>query len=204
VIADAVSAFGTAPVESFTVVMATGIVAIAARVDEHPVVALALAVLAGCGLVAVVAWAALARAGSGHRAPVGTRGIDHGCGLFGFVAAVDVVAAQFDVPGATGVVALLGAVAVAAWLLLVVHVSGLAHTGGGTAIRAGARGSRLLVVVATQTLVLIAARLAMAVGPASGALLVASVVGWVTGVLAWSSRCSWWRACWWRGGLLCS
>ena len=32
---------------------------------------------------------------------------------------------------------------------------------------------------------LIAARLAVAVGPASGALLVASVVGWVTGVLAY-------------------
>jgi hypothetical protein len=128
--------FGTAPVESFTVVMATAIVAAAARADERPMVALALAVLAGCGLVAVVAWVALARAGSGHRAPCGTRRIDHGCGLFGFVAAVDLVAAQFDVPGATGVVALLGAVAVAAWLLLVVHGAGLVHTGGWTAIHA--------------------------------------------------------------------
>jgi len=58
--------FGAAPVESFTVVMATGIVAVAAREDEHPVVALALAVLAGGGLVVVVAWAALARAGRGR------------------------------------------------------------------------------------------------------------------------------------------
>ncbi|HKQ43267.1 MAG TPA: hypothetical protein VJT79_12315, partial [Pseudonocardia sp.] len=53
--------FDAAPVESFTVVMATGIVAVAAREDGHPAVALALAVLAGCGLVAVVAWVALAR-----------------------------------------------------------------------------------------------------------------------------------------------
>ena len=108
-----------------------------------------------------------------------------GSGLFGFVAAVDVVAAQFDVRAAAGVVALLGAVAVAAWALLVIHVAGLVHSGGLATIRAGARGSRLLVVVATQSLVLIAARLAVVVGPAAGALLVASVVGWVTGVLAY-------------------
>jgi len=116
---------------------------------------------------------------------VRARRIDHGFGLFGSVAAVDVVAAQFDVRAAAGVVALLGTVAAAAWVLLVIHVAGLVHSGGWATIRAGARGSLLLVVVATQSLVLIAARLAVVVGPAAGALLVASVVGWVTGVLAY-------------------
>ena len=122
--------FGAAPVESFTVVMATGIVAVAAREDEHPVVALARAVLTGGGLVVVVAWAALARAGAGCGVPCGARRVAHGFGLFGFVAAVDVVAAQFDVRAAAGVVALLGAVAVAAWVLLVIHVAGLVRSGG--------------------------------------------------------------------------
>jgi hypothetical protein len=177
--------FGAAPVESFTVVMATGIVAVAARDDEHSVVAFALAVLAGGGLVLVVAWAALARAGAGSGVPCGARRIDHGFALFGFVAAVDVVAAQFDVRAAAGVVALLGAVAVVAWVLLVIHVAGLALGGGLATIRAGARGSLLLVVVAIQSLVLIAARLAVVVGPTAGALLVASAIGWVAGVLAY-------------------
>src|SRR5690349_13617134 len=118
--------FGAAPVESFTIVMATGIVAVAAREDEHPVVALALAVPAGCGLVAVVAW-----------------------------------------------------------VLLVINVAASAHSGW-AAIRAGARGSWLLVVVALHSLVLVAARLAVTVGTASGSLLVVSVVGWVSGVLGYS------------------
>jgi hypothetical protein len=174
-----------APIESYTVVMATGIAAVAARENEHPAVALVLAVLAGCGLIAVVAWAALARAGSGRGMTCAASRVDHACALFGFVAATDVVAAQFDLSTATGVVVLLGTVAVVAWVALMIRMTAVVHTCGWAAIRAGARGSWLLVVVAAQSLVLTAARLAVVAGEASGALIVASVVGWWTGVLAY-------------------
>jgi hypothetical protein len=74
---------------------------------------------------------------------------------------------------------------VVAWVLLVINVAASAHSGW-AAIRAGARGSWLLVVVALHSLVLVAARLAVTVGTASGSLLVVSVVGWVSGVLGYS------------------
>jgi tellurite resistance protein TehA-like permease len=126
------------------------------------------------------------RVGSGRAVTCAAGRVDHACALFGFVAAVDVVAAQFDLPTATRVVVLLGTVAVVAWVVLLIRMTAVVHTRGGwAAIRAGARGSWLLVVVATQSLVLTAARLGVVAGEAAGALVAASVVGWLTGVLAY-------------------
>jgi hypothetical protein len=70
------------PIESFTVVMATGIVAVPAR-DNHSTVADVLAVLAGAGLVVLVGWATVALAVTGRALGSGTSSMDRTCGLFG-------------------------------------------------------------------------------------------------------------------------
>jgi voltage-gated anion channel len=171
------------PLESFTVVMATGIVAVAARDDHHPAVALVLTVAAGAGLVALLAWAAVARGMIGRAVAGGANPMERTCGLFGFVAAADVVAAQFD-PPTSGLVAACGVAALAAWVVLLPRLAGTVRTSGRATLFAGARGSWLLVAVATQSLALVAARLS-AVGPGAEALVVASVVWWVAGVLAY-------------------
>lgn len=179
---------GVVPIESFTVVMATGIVAVAARDNHHPTVANVLAVLAGGGLVVLVGWAAVALAVTGRALASGASPMDRTCGLFGFVAAADVVAAQVDPPTsglvAASLVAALGAAALAAWVVLLTLLIGAMRTTGLAALLTGARGSWLLVAVAPQSLAMTAARLT-GMGAATGALVVASLVLWATGVLTY-------------------
>lgn len=90
---------GRVPVEAFPVVVATGIVAVAAVDAGHPAAALVLEAIAGGGLagtVLVVLVRIAARRSATARRPVG---ITDTCGLFGFVAATDVVATQLDRTG---------------------------------------------------------------------------------------------------------
>lgn len=117
------------PVESFTVVMATGVVAVAARDNGQPSIALFLAVLAGGGLALIVVWVAVALLSTGRGIVRAGKPVDRTCGLFGFVAAANVVAAQFD-PARPVLITLLGAVALSAWgvvmtrLIVILPVAG--------------------------------------------------------------------------------
>ncbi len=62
------------PVESFTLVMATGIVAVAARYNGQAVSTLALAVLAGAGLALIIVWVAVARIRTAEAPPAAGTG----------------------------------------------------------------------------------------------------------------------------------
>ena len=79
------------PVESFTVVMATGIVAVAARGNGQPLVRCVFAAGAVCGLALIIVWLVVARIRTGRGIATGRNPIDRTFGLFGFVAATDVV-----------------------------------------------------------------------------------------------------------------
>lgn len=191
------------PVESFTVVMATGVVAVAARDNGQPSIALFLAVLAGGGLALIVVWVAVALLSTGRGIVRAGKPVDRTCGLFGFVAAANVVAAQFD-PARPVLITLLGAVALSAWGVVMTRLIVILRVAGWAALCAVARGSWLLPVVATQSLVLTAARLATTPA-ATPALLVASVTAWTTALLGYLMivvsvirRCSaqgWLRIC---------
>ncbi len=168
------------PPESYTVVMATGIVAVAARDEGHAAMAAVLAVLASVGLLVVLGWTAAAWA-QGQGTAGGAPPIDRTFGQFGLVAALDVVAAQAGPPA---LVALLGATALLAWAVLLARLGVVVHTAGAAAVGARARGSWLLVAVASQSLALIAAQLSMSEATTS-ALIVAAAALWTTGVLAY-------------------
>lgn len=170
------------PPESFTVVMATGIVAVAARDDGLPVLAAALALLAGIGLVVILGWMTAVGTRARHGIAAGTP-IDRLCGQFGVVAALDVVAAQLG-SSAWGLVTVLGAAALTAWFGLTARLVTVVHAAGAATVCAGARSSWLLVAVATQSLALIAARL-RAAGPAAGTLVAASLLLWAVGLLVY-------------------
>jgi hypothetical protein len=66
------------PVESFTVVMATGIVAVAARGNGQPLVRCVFAAGAACGLALIIVWLVVARTVPAEPSPaVATRSIEH-------------------------------------------------------------------------------------------------------------------------------
>src|SRR6185312_7017524 len=131
----------------------------------------------------LLGWAMLARVALGRAVASSANPMDRVCGLFGFVAAADVVAAQLD-PPAAGLVATLGAVALAAWVALLPRLVDAVRTAGSAGLSANARGSWLLVPVATQSLALVAAHLT-APGAGAAPLVMATVAGWTASVLVY-------------------
>ncbi len=171
------------PADSFAVVMATGIVSVAARDNGHPTMSVVLAVLAGVqlGVLAVLAAARLATTGRAFAA--GPDALTRTFGLFTFVAACDVVDARLGggvpvVAGALWLVALVG------WLLIVSQLWAALRSVPRRVLRDTARGSWLLAAVATHSLALTAAQLARG-GVATALLLGVALAGWVLGLLAY-------------------
>jgi hypothetical protein len=74
------------PVESFRVVMATGIVAVAARDNGQPLVRCVFAAGAACGLALIIILLVVARVRTGRAVARGRNPFDRTIGRFGFVA----------------------------------------------------------------------------------------------------------------------
>ena len=170
------------PVESFTVVMATGIVAVAARDNGPSLVRCVFAAGAVCGLALIIVWLVVARIRTGRGIARGRNPIDRTFGLFGFVAATDVVAAQFDPMAAARTLLLV--VALAAWVAVVTRLVAVLLASDIAALQADVRGSWLLAVVATQSLVLVAPHPAVSGGVPS-----------CSSPPGWSGRRALWRTC---------
>ena len=125
-------------VESFTVVMATGIVAVAARDNGPSLVRCVFAAGAVCGLALIIVWLVVARIRTGRGIARGHNPIDRTFGLFGFVAATDVVAAQFDPMAAARTLLLV--IALAAWVAVVTRLVAVLLASDIAALQADVRG----------------------------------------------------------------
>lgn len=143
-------------VDAFAVVMATGVLSVAARNTGHPLLASGLAWVAPPTLVVLIALAVLrfARRGSAF-APSLTR-LDHETGRYTLVAACGILGTRFG--SASSVAdASLGVAACALWLgLLPLLVRAVRASGRGELV-GRARGSWLLVVVGTEAVAATAA-----------------------------------------------
>ena len=162
---------GALPEGVFAAVMATGIVSRASHADA-PVISTALLWLAAAGLV-VLAVLAVARP-----RPRGSRAA--WWDAVTFVAAAGAVAAGYAARGPHGVADALDAAAIAVWLVAIARPAPWTRAGGR---RHGheASGRRLLVVVATQSVVISAVALD---GSGGSSLLAGALVAvWVAGLL---------------------
>jgi tellurite resistance protein TehA-like permease len=160
---------GALPEGVFAAVMATGIVSRASHADA-PVISTALQWLAASGLV-VLAVLALARP-----RPRGSRAA--WWDAVTFVAAAGAVAAGYAARGHHGVADALDAAAIAVWVVAIARPAPWTRAGGR---RHGheASGRRLLVVVATQSVVISAVALDRSGGSSllAGALVAVCVAG---------------------------
>lgn len=175
------------PVDSFSVVMATGILSVAAaaggyRYLSYTLTALATAVFTA--LVALVAWRVTSRA----QPSLGNlRDPTHVSGLYTFVAACDVLDASFY-RGALALAVALGMAALAGWLVLAPTMWRAVRSRSLPELRRQARGRWLLAAVGTHSLAVTAAHLAtVTAGTVVRVLLLAALTWWVLGVLVYLS-----------------
>lgn len=168
------------PMDSFAVVMATGIVSVAAFNDGYPLISYTLIGIAVVVFVALVVLVALRL--SHHRQVLAGSLHDPSqvFGFYTFVAACDVLDARLD-RSPFSLVLGLGCAALLAWVLLVPVLWRAMRAQPVCALRGQARGSWLLAVVGTQSLVITAVELAMRAAPARPLLGVA-LAWWVLGV----------------------
>ncbi|MBV8996542.1 MAG: tellurite resistance/C4-dicarboxylate transporter family protein [Pseudonocardiales bacterium] len=178
------------PPDVFAVVMATGIVSVAAYDHGYWRLGIALSILAvvafaGLG-VSFLLWAATRRA----RLMVLARDTDVVLRLFTFVAASTVLAVRWGDHPAAGW--LLGGLALAAWLVLVPRAAVDVASRPSADLRERARGAWLLPSVATAGLATTASTLATDIR--LPALVVVAALAWVlamvfylllTGLIAW-------------------
>ncbi|WP_433035448.1 hypothetical protein [Actinomycetospora sp. CA-053990] len=170
---------GGLPADAFAVVMATGIVAIAARDTDHTVVSAVLVVTASVALGVLALWSAIGVAATGTAVAAGPDPLARSLLLFSAVAACDVVAACL---GSDRVVsAVLGTVAVVLWLVLVPRALAALCSRPRGSRGEGARGGWLLAAVATESLALTAAHLARA-GVLVPVLLGVALACWALGL----------------------
>ncbi|MDN5748926.1 MAG: tellurite resistance/C4-dicarboxylate transporter family protein [Pseudonocardia sp.] len=174
---------GAQPPDSFAVVMATGIVSVAARDSDYPAISAVLAVLAGAALLVLAVLAGVRRAVRGRAFAEGPDPLTHTFALFTFVAACDVLDARIGYER-IGIVGVLSLVALVAWLAIGAQLSAALRAVPAQVVGATARGGWLLAAVATHSLALAAAQLA-GVGVAVTPLLVLSILWWVLGLLAY-------------------
>ncbi|GAA4763698.1 tellurite resistance/C4-dicarboxylate transporter family protein [Actinomycetospora chibensis] len=167
------------PADAFAVVMATGIVSIAARDTDHAVVSTVLAVTASGALGALALWSAISVATTGRAIAAGPDPLARSLLLFSAVAACDVMAACSRSDDVVSVV--LGAVAVVLWLVLVPRTLAALRSRPRGARADGARGGWLLAAVATESLALTAAQLTGA-GVLVPVLLGVALACWVLGL----------------------
>ncbi len=171
------------PADAFAVVMATGILSVAARYAGRPTVATVLAVTAAVALGILALCVAVGLATTGSAVAAGPDALARSLLLFSAVAACDVVAAGLG-PDRVAVSAGLGAVAAILWLVLVRRTVAALRTRPRRARGEGARGGWLLAAVATESLALTGAHLAGA-GVAVPILLGAALLCWALGLVAY-------------------
>ena len=171
------------PADAFAVVMATGIVSVAARSTGHPAVATAFAAMAGVALGVLAVCVAVGVATRGSVVATGPDPLARSLLLFSAVAACDVVAACLG-PDHVGVTAGLGVVAAALWLVLVPRAVAALRSRPRRSRGEGARGGWLLAAVGTESLALSAAHLTRA-GVAVPVLLGVALALWALGLAAY-------------------
>lgn len=169
------------PPDVFAVVMATGIVAVAAQDHAYSLIADALGVLAGAAFVVLLAGLAIRVLARPSSAFGQVRDPDVALRLFTFVAACAVLGVRLTSHPA--VLWVLGAAAAAAWLILVPLSVRDIRSRPPAELRDHAHGAWLLVSVATAGLATTAADLAIASGWSG--LVVVSVVAWVLAIVTY-------------------
>lgn len=167
------------PPDVFAVVMATGIVSIAARDHHYPRIDVPLAAVAAVALALLVAGAVLKLSLRPASTIAQARDPDVVLRLFTFVAACAVLGARFA--SHPSLLWSAAAVATAAWLALVPLVVRDVRSSTRTQLRDGAHGSWLLISVATAGLAIMAADLATSTHWTGW--ITVSAVGWVLAVL---------------------
>ncbi|MEO8750788.1 MAG: tellurite resistance/C4-dicarboxylate transporter family protein [Allobranchiibius sp.] len=169
------------PPDVFAVVMATGIVSIAARGHAYPQIDIPLAAIAAAGFVLLAAGLVvrvLARPASAFGQ---VRDPDVALRLFTFVAACAVLGARFVAHPV--VVWIAGAAAAAAWLILVPLAACDLWSRPPTELREHAHGAWLLVSVGTGGLAITGAD--KAIGSRWPGWVLLSVVAWILAILAY-------------------
>lgn len=165
----------------FAIVMATGIVAVAAKRHGHPLFGAITGWVATVFFVALIGAAAVKISTRRHVVRAELEDPGSVFGMFTFVAAACVLSVVWE--DRDLLVALLGLAAVAAWVVfLLIGVRAVVRTPG-RIFRERARGGWLLVSVATSGLVIVVARAAVD-HRRPGLITVASVL-WILGVMAY-------------------
>jgi hypothetical protein len=174
---------GSLPADVFAIVMATGIVSVAAREAGWPVVATVLAVIAAVAFTVLVSWAAVGVATTRTAIAAGPDPLTRALLLFSAVAACDVLAAALG-PDRLGIAVALGTVAGVLWLVLVRAAVAALRSRPPRSRGEGARGGWLLAAVATESLALTAAHLTRA-AVAVPVLLGVALGCWTFGLAAY-------------------
>ncbi|WP_343602493.1 tellurite resistance/C4-dicarboxylate transporter family protein [Mycobacterium sp.] len=176
------------PPDVFSVVMATGIVSIAARNHHYPRISDALAVLASLGLLALVVWAVVTRRVTAWN----LTDPDVTLRLFTFVAACAVLDSR--VVSHPVVAAPLGVVALSAWLVLCVRTARSMAARRWIALRDGAHGAWELASVGTSGLAIVITQAARATGQRWWSALAVGTWALAIGVYAVMTWLILWRA----------
>lgn len=176
------------PMDSFAVVMATGIVSIAANDSGYVLLSYVLEGVAALVFVALLVMVGLRLSHHWQVLSGNFRDPSQIFGFYAFVAACDVLNARLYLGVGPRVLLLILAVAaVGGWLVLVpVTWSALRHVPV-RVLRPQARGSWLLAAVGTQSLAIIATDLGQWTG--SPALLALALAWWVLGVAIYLGLC---------------
>lgn len=177
------------PPDSFSVVMATGIVSIAAFDNGYTAISYVLAAAAVAVFVALVVLIGIRLRRHLQFLAGDLREPSQVFGLFTFVAACDVLDARFGLSfREIGLLVGLGGAALAAWLILVPLTWSALRVTPRRELRRRARGSWLLAAVGTHSLAIIAGELSSLV--ALPALPVLAFAWWVVGVVIYLGICA--------------
>jgi tellurite resistance protein TehA-like permease len=163
----------------FSVVMATGILSIAARNHHYTRISDTLGVLATVGLIVLIVLVLIAAAAKHRIVPWTLSDPDVTLRLFTFVAACSLLDNRLSAD--PRVLPILGAIAGLAWLALLVRSARNLSTHRLTQLRDQAHGAWLLASVGTSGLAIVTAQLARHTNQAAG--LVAAVAVWVVALL---------------------
>jgi tellurite resistance protein TehA-like permease len=172
----------------FALVMGTGIVSVglrSARLTALSVALLWIALVSYSVLIVLTAWRAVAYRAE-LRADVTNPRTSFG--FFSFVAATDVLGARLALDGHTGAAFALLAVGVLSWLVLGYAVPWIVVLGRQDhPLLAFANGTWFILVVATESVAVLAATLEPTVGPGRRELALLAVFAWSVGVFLYGA-----------------
>ena len=174
----------------FAVVMATGIVSVGLRLEDHHTLSSALrdlGVVLFAVLLVVTAWRVVAHP---HETARDLEDPRRSFGFFTLVAGIDVLAARLAMDGHVTITVALLAAATALWLLLgyaVPWLTALACHRDGTSLVGGARGTWFTWVVGSQSVAVVAAGLEPVVHTGRAPLALLAVCSWSIGVFLYAA-----------------